>query len=137
MCIAMILSFAACAKNENNERDNSSGNSSVTSGDNSTPQELIDYVNAAAEQAESMGSNDLLTCEVEARGNAFVYKYTYKSVDEMTTEGKDAIEKSLKDSKDILDGVLSTMQKECSAIKSLIYEYYETDGDLIIRYEVK
>lgn len=98
-----------------------------------TPQEISNYVDENKAQADKY-STDTMTCTMSARGNSVVYQYTYKKGEELTAG---EIDKSLDKFKSIEKSKLKTIQNECPLVKSMIYEYYDSNGDFIVSREYK
>ena len=96
------------------------------------PQEILDYV-ATLEDVVS----DTSTVTYEARGKSVVYKFTYKNVTAATDEQIAALDKALEASRSDSLIALKEVQSECSAVESIIYEYYDANGNLMLSKEFK
>ena len=97
-----------------------------------TPQEILDYV-ATLEDVVS----DTSTVTYEARGKSVVYKFTYKTVTAATDEQIAALNEALEASRADSLTALKQVQSDCSAVESIIYEYYDAKGNLMLSKEFK
>ena len=118
MVLVMALSFASCS---------------------STPKEIKAYVEANQAQVEATQQATggvFEKVEMEARGKSVVYMYTYaeKQVDEDTVM---LLEESFDSTQDAMQQVLVAMQDNCPQIESVIYEYYNGSGKLLMTREYK
>ncbi len=88
---------------------------------------------------EAFGTDSMMGMKIDiiARGDSLVYIYTYEAVDSTTQEQADAIEASLVDTYGDGSDLLDAIKTECSAVESVIFEYYESDGDLVLSKEFK
>ena len=89
---------------------------------------------------EQFGTDEMMGMKIDivARGNSLVYVYTFIDVDEVTAEQVDSMASAL-DAQFGDGALLADINAECPEVESVIFEYYESDGDLAIakEYEVK
>ncbi len=123
LAVIALLSLVSCGGNENVE----------------TPQAILDYVEKANDSIGNAGSTDAMDFELLARGNSLVYKYTYKTEnDEEWKKNTVAnFKKVFKEQKDYYKATLTIIQYDCPEIESIVYEYYESNGNLLYSYEIK
>ena len=88
---------------------------------------------------EAFGTDSMMGMKIDvtARGDSLVYVYTYEAVDSVTQEQADTIEQSLVDTYGDGSAILDAIKAECPAVESVIFEYYESDGDLVLSKEFK
>ena len=70
-------------------------------------------------------------------GNSIVIRFTYRYVDEMSEQQKQSIQITSENYKGQAREHLKDAQAEDPTIESIIYEYYESDGDLVASWECK
>lgn len=104
-------------------------------GGNSAEDAVEAYVDANKYDVESVSSSVEVNCEFISRGTSVVYMYTYKNMNDFTSSQMADLENSLANYENSIINLLETMQSEENNISSVIYEYYESDGDLIISRE--
>lgn len=123
LAVIALLSLVSCGANQDAE----------------TPQVVLDYVEKANDTIGNAGSTDEMDFELLARGKSLVYKYTYKT--EGTEEWKKTtvanFKKVFKEQKDYYKATLTIIQYDCPEIDSIIYEYYESNGNLLYSYKIK
>ena len=117
MILVMVLSFASC----------------------SSSKEVKAYVEANQAQVEATQKATggvFEKVEMEARGKSVVYMYTYaeKQVDKDTVL---LLEESFDSTQDAMQEVLVLMRDNCPQIESVIYEYYNGSGKLLMTREYK
>ena len=107
---------------------------------NSSAEDAVaEYVRKNKELAESSANEaaeGMMTCEVEARGTAFVYKYTYTSLNLSTPEefanAKATFKEQFASASESLEYAFNLIKQEEPNVSAIIYEYFDADGDLII-----
>lgn len=123
LAVIALLSLVSCGENPDAE----------------TPQIILDYVEKAKYSIGNAASNDTMDFELLARGNSLVYKYTYKT--ELDEETKNNIVKNskkvYKKQKDYYKATLTIVQYDCPEVESIIYEYYESNGNLLYSHKIK
>ncbi len=105
----------------------------------STPKEIKAFVEANQSQVEATlqaTGGVFEDIELLARGKSVMYKYTYaeKEIDADTVQ---LLEESFDSTQDAMQEVLVAMQDTCPSIESLIYEYYDGSGNLLMTREYK
>ena len=101
--------------------------------------EVKQYVEANQSQVEATlnaTSGVFENIVFEARGNSVAYKYTYAEKD-MDADFVELLKESLDSTSDAMQDVLTQMRDECPDIESMIYEYYDGNGKLLISREYK
>ena len=118
LCLAgvMLLSLCSCAMSEQERA-------------------VADYVESVEKLVESEMSTESYTCEIEARKTALVYKYTLLGVDNIPEDKKADIEEMATSLDESALSWLEEIKAEVPEVESVIYEYYEEDGDLIVSRE--
>ncbi len=119
-------------------------NDNVSSSSSEAEEAVAEYVRknkAQIESASNEASSGVMTCKVVARGTAMVYQFAYTEVycstDAEKSQMKTALEESLNSMGDAVDSALELIKKEEPNVSSIVYEYYEAGGDLIISKEYK
>ncbi len=122
MAMAMVFAFCAC-----NSEDSGSG-----SGSSGDADKVAAYVEKSAAEAEQSLENDMMEIELDSKGTAVVYRYTYKDPQYTGDIMKDALENALASASESFDASLELMKSEEPAVSSIIVEYYDASGELII-----
>ena len=104
-------------------------------------QAVKDYVETTRYAMGDSVGNDQFSVDIEARGTVVVYKYTFKNLYDITQEEKEIIVETFENQKQEYDETLANSLKLIQSIEpnvsGLIYEYLETDGDLLFSLEVE
>ena len=101
--------------------------------------EVKKYVEDNRAQVEAMVSATdgiFKSVEMKARGNSVVYKYTYAQ-EQMDDDTVQLLEESFDSTANAMQEVLVMMRDQCPDIESMIYEYYDGNGKLLISREYK
>ena len=115
MSLVLAFSFTACSV-----------------GSNSAEKAVADFVDANKSNVEHIASVDGVMCELEAQSTTVVYKYTYNEKNNFSIEQKEELESALADNETQIMNTLEMMCEEEKNITALVYEFYESDGDLIL-----
>lgn len=99
--------------------------------------EVAEFVELAKAEGEAAGTNETTECNMSARGDAVVYTFTLLTVDNVKTEEKDALDENLAANEETVLGSLEQMQAEVPEVGAIIFEYFESDGELVTSYEYR
>lgn len=99
--------------------------------------EVAEFVELAKAEGEAAGTNETTECKMSARGDAVVYTFTLLTVDNVKTEEKDALDENLAANEETVLGSLEQMQAEVPEVGAIIFEYFESDGELVTSYEYR
>lgn len=97
-------------------------------------EQVLKYVERN-QDIEEVCSNVYCSSELKAKGSSVVLTITANNIDEAGEESKLFYDQMM--SQINAKSLFEKMKKEESAIKSLIIEFCETDGDVISSYEYK
>ncbi|MBE7053123.1 MAG: DUF4854 domain-containing protein [Ruminococcaceae bacterium] len=165
LSLALVLSFAACSKDKDDEKDDEETSKSDTVKDdekeNDEDEEIVDedeevvdedeeideendedadekvkaYVEKAASATEEMLSNDTMTMKVKSEGTKVVYECTILT--EVDDDKKAALEEYMDSVEDTMKSMLTQMQKEEPCVSAILYRYLDKNGDLIAEATIK
>ena len=134
---AIVLSFAACgtektepdtnpvpAETQQEEEVNTEANAEVAA-----------YVEANREVVKA-ATEEGFYIALEARGDAVVYIFRYENI-KNSPELATALEAEHKNNESTFTDVLTGMKAECPAVGSVIYEYLDSEGELIYSFTAK
>ncbi len=120
LAVAMCFTLAACS--------------------NSSEMTLEKYIDSMqdeiSEMTESMKEQGM-TIEVSARENSLVYSYHFTEDLGDTSLVKASLEQSLEELSSTFEDILSTLKEEVSSAESVIVEYLDMDGNVIVSKEYK
>ena len=153
LCAAMCLTFAACG--EKPEDSGATKPSTSVTEPSSTPEttpaeteapavgdgtemeafieSIQDSIDGVSDSLESSG----LKLEVVARGNSLVYSYQYTVDVGDTSAVKDALEQSMEGVASTFESILSALKLAVPDAESVIVEYLDQGGNLILSKEYK
>lgn len=123
LTVILVFSIAACGEKPVEEPE--------------TSPEVLAFVEMISDAAAEQGTNDILSCKLTAKGNSVVYQYTYKNIPEFSEEQKAKLDEGLAEAEEMALEAFKLLKAEVPEVGSLIYEYYETDGDFITSKEYK
>lgn len=115
----------------------SSSSSVVSTVKNSEKIEDIIKTQDATLESIREAFKDMMTIELEARGNSIVYKYTYIINTGDADILKDSLDNSIKTQEETLKNSLTLMRTSIPEMESIIVEYYDINKKLIASYEFK
>ncbi len=121
LAVAMCFSLAAC----------SSDSSEMT---------LEKYIDGMQDEIDAMTESvkdQGMTIEVSAKENSLVYSYHFTEDLGDTSLVKDSLEQSLDEFSSTFEDILSALKEEVSSAESVIVEYLDMDGNVIVSKEYK
>lgn len=127
LCLSLCLSVAACG-----------GKKEASSGANNSA--LEEYISASQSQIDEMSSAieaQGMKLSVEVRGNSLVYVYQYTTDVGDTETVKTALEQSMDAMEESFTTALSQVKAEVAETESMIVEYLDKDGNIILSKEYK
>ena len=101
-----------------------------------TPQAILDFLAEYKDTLETSATTETMRCTLSARGDSVVFTYTYVDLFTSSEEQRTQFSTALEESRESLLQDLNSMRAVCPQIRSLIYEYCETDGDIIASIEI-
>jgi len=90
----------------------------------------------AASEMKDSGVEDVFEWEILARGSSVVYSYKYKNEDQNTLS-KDELDNLLESQSSVYKGVITELKKGGVQHPSIIVEFSDTQGNIIISKEFK
>ena len=81
--------------------------------------------------------NSGMNISLKARGNSLVFSYQYDIDIEITDQIKSALEQALSSMSSFFETSLTQIQQEIPEVESVIVEYCDKEGNLIISKEFK
>ena len=127
--------------NENNEsKDNESTgkeDKSESVGQNMTLDEYLDSIQGELEQMNAIVQKNGLNLKVTCKNNSLVYTYIYSFDVGDISSVKEALDASLEDTSSTFESSLNELKKYVPGAESIIIEYINTDGKLILSKEFK
>lgn len=139
VCLAMCLSLAACQSKA------PSGDATATTTEAASSQTLANmtiqaFIDSMQDKIDAMAASfedSGLNMKVFARGNSLVYSYQYTTDMGDTSVLKDALESAMDGMSDTFTGILSSMRTAVPSAESVIVEYLDMDGKVILSKEYK
>lgn len=101
---------------------------------------MEDYIATIQDQIDELSSgleSSGMGLDVVVRGNSLVYSYQYKIDLGDTSLFKDTLESSLNSMSDVFTSVLSSLRLAVPDAESVIVEYLDKDGNIIVSKEFK
>lgn len=126
MCITICLTLCSCG--------------SKGTGSNANSTKMAEFIDSMGDQLDSFRASlgDSMEMDVVARGNSLVYVYKYKSdlgADNDTVAA--ALDSALDSMESTFTGILSSLRTQIPEAESVIVEYLDKDGNLILSREFK
>lgn len=142
LVLVLCFSFAACTIEEEPDVASNSAVESTSSAVTSTVknnEKLENLIKAqdATLDATRESYKDVMTIDLEARGNSVVYKYTYIVDTGDTDVLKVSLDSGIKQQEETFKNSLTLMRAGVPEIESMIVEYYDMNKKLIASYEFK
>lgn len=134
LCIAMCLSLGACGSSSSANKGNNSGVIIE-----STTDKINAYISSVRDQIDSLNdtTEGILELKMTARGKSLVYSYQY-TVDDMDYDlVAEVLSSSLDSSKSAFIADLTELRKTVPEAESLIVEYLDIRGNVIVSREFK
>ena len=127
LCLSLCLSMAACGGKKEASSD----------GNNSALEEYISENQAQIDEMSSAMEGQGMKISVEVRGNslAYVYQFTTDVGDAETI--KSGLEQSMSEMEETFNTLLSQVKAEVAETESMIVEYLDKDGNVLLSKEFK
>ena len=136
LCIAMCLSLGACSSGSPAE-----GGQTPSDSNSGSSSKITKFIDSVQDQLDSIRDTmgDMLDIDITARGNSLVYSFKY-NIDTSSAD-KDsmaaALESALDSMSSTFTSILSALQKEVPEAESVIVEYLDNTGNVIVSKEFK
>ena len=105
-----------------------------------TTKAIENYIGTIQDQMDQLTSamqNSGMNISLKARGNSLVFSYQYDIDIEITDQIKSALEQALSSMSSFFETSLTQIQQEIPEVESVIVEYCDKEGNLIISKEFK
>lgn len=139
--LVMCLSFAACGNDAAGGNDSSDASTtSTTSAKATAGSDLEKYIADNQEQIDTMKNamgETGMNLDVAARGNSLVYSYRFTEDLGDTEIIKQALDATMDQQASTFETVLTQLKAEISSAESVIIEYLDKDGGVILSKEYK
>ncbi len=160
LCLVLCLGLTACGNGKLVSSDKDTSDASFAVNESSDEANLSDS-SQTSEPAGNVGLSDMSTddfiatiqdqidelssglessgmgLDVVARGNSLVYSYQYKIDLGDSSLFKDTLESSLNSMSDVFTSVLSSLRLAVPDAESVIVEYLDKNGNIIVSKEFK
>lgn len=152
LCVAMCFALAACGKNPSADSSVAATPSGSAAESNSTPEApssepddgdamtLETYIDSIKDQIDGMTASMEeagMNLDVLARENSLVYSYQFTEDVGDTSLLKDSLEQSLEELSSSFESILSALKQAVSSAESVVVEYLDKDGNVIVSKEYK
>ena len=127
LCLSLCLSMAACGGKKESSSD----------GNNSALEEYISANQAQIDEMSSAMEGQGMKLSVEVRGNSLAYVYQFTTDVGDTETIKSGLEQSMSTMEETFNTLFSQIKEEVAETESMIVEYLDKDGNVILSKEFK
>ena len=150
LCLVLCLALAACGNDQTTNSSSTSasdgsnaatepaastGTTEATVGSNQAMEAFIANIQDEIDDMTASLQESGMNLKVVARGNSLAYVYQYNTDLGDTSLVKDALEQSLDSMASVFTSVLSSLKEAVPDAESVIVEYLDQDGNVIVSKE--